>query len=333
MTPSIRAPTAVLVLLLAGGTLGYVAIEGWSLLDSVYMTVITITTVGFREVGELSPAGKLFTSGLILVGVGALAVAARNTFEALLARRVIYHRRMQMEIKRIDGHVVVCGYGRMGSTVCDDLAARGCRVVVVERDEERCRRLQERNMLHVQGDATDDATLAAAGLERATALAAVLRDDAANLFVTLTARTMNPGLAIVARASAEKSESKMLAAGATRVLNPYRNGGRLLVRQLLHPSVTEFFDVINSGQDPDLHLEEVTVAAGSSLAEVTLRDAPIRQELDIIVVGVRRPEGELLFNPSPDLAPRAGDVLIVLGRTENLAELEKAAMGPAVHGQ
>jgi len=233
-----------------------------------------------------------------------------------------------MEINRLRNHVIVCGYGRIGETVCAQLVSRGIRVVAIDRDESVEQRLDDRGILHIRGDATDDDVLQRAGIDRAQALAATLPHDADNLFVTLSARNMNPGLTIIARASNEKNKKKMMAAGATRVLNPYLNGGRLMARQLIHPPVTEFMDVITGELDARaLSLEEVQLQPGSPLAGVMLRDGPIRKEMDVIVVGVRKGGDDLIFNRPPDLAPDAGDVLVVLGSPDNLRRLERIAEG------
>ncbi len=322
-----RLAIAAFVALIGIGTIGYTILEGWPLLDSLYMTIITLSTVGFGEVHNLTPLGKVFTGGLILSGVGTLAYAATKATEALLERGVIRRRRMGMEIRRLDGHVVVCGYGRMGVTVVDQLHAREVPFVVIDKDPERIAELEGRGLLYVQGDATTDAVLAQAGVERARAMATVLANDADNLFVTLTARSVNRAMTIIARSSNEKNDRKMIAAGATRVLNPYLSGGRLLARQLLHPSVTEFIDAISQWADTDLALEEVRLEPTSSLAGVTLRDAPIRRELDVIVVGVRGGDGGMRFNPPPDLAPAAGDTLVLLGRRDNLRRVAALAEG------
>lgn len=325
MNPKVRIAIIFFVLLMIGGTIGYSLIEGWPLLDSLYMTVITLSTVGFGELRPLSPVGKIFTSGLILMGVGTLAYTATKITETILEKRLFHRRRIQMDIKRTSQHVIVCGYGRMGETVCNHLAQRGVPLVVIEKDKVRCGQLDRLGILHVLGDATDDSTLMEAGVQRAKALATVLPSDADNLFITLTARSLNNLLTIVARASNEKNEPKMLTAGSDRVLNPYRSGGRQMVRQLLHPAVTEFYDVISAGGKTELSLEEVELKEGSKLVGVSLRDAPIRKEMDVIVVGVRRPQEGLIFNPPPDLAPQVGDVLVALGRLENLRRLESMA--------
>ena len=327
MKQSVKVAITLFVLLMLAGTGGFMIIEGWSPLDSFYMTAITLSTVGFGEVEPLSPAGRLFTSVLILVGVGTLAYSLARVIEALVEQRVLHWRRVRMDMKQIKNHVIVCGYGRMGTTTCVDLAERRVPLVVIERDPAIGERLDQEGILYLVGDATDDAVLQEAGVQRAAALAAALPHDADNLFVALTARSLNKDLTIVARASNLKNEPKMLAAGATRVLNPYRNTGRQMARQLLQPAVTEFFDVITGGEETGLSLEQVEVQSGSSLVGVTLANAPIRSKMDVIVVGVRRRDKGLIFNPPSDLAPQVGDVLLALGRPENLRQLEKLAVG------
>lgn len=313
--------------LMIGGTLGYSWIEGWTLLDSLYMTVITVSTVGFGELRPLSGLGKAFTSVLILFGVGTLAYAVGKFTEALIERPMISARRMRMEIKRMRDHVIVCGYGRMGATVALLLQNQSTPIVVLEKDPTICERLARHHIPYIVGDATDDATLAEAGVQRAKSLAAALPSDADNLFVTLTARRLNPEMTIITRSTQQKNNSKMIDAGATRVVNPYRHGGRLMAQQLLQPNVTEFIDVISQWGGADLSLEEIQLQAGSSLVGISLREAPIRSELNVIVVGLRRPAQGFIFNPSPDQALEVGDIMIVLGRRENLRTLAQTASG------
>jgi len=326
-TKTVKPALVILSCLLVAGTIGYSFIEGWSLLDSLYMTIITLSTVGYRELAPLSTAGKLFTSMIIVFGVGTLAYALKAMVETLVERSSMIQRRMHMGIKRMSDHVIVCGYGRMGRTVVERLVSRGTPTVVIEKDAELIESIDPTQQLYVQGDATEDSVLVEAGVERAKALATVLSQDADNLFVTLTARGLNPRLIIISRAMNAKSEAKMLTAGATRVLNPYASGGRLMVRQLLEPSVTEFIDEIQEFEDPDICLEEIQVEEGSSLAGTMLKDSPIRRQTDVLVVGIRHGDQRAQFNPPADAAPQAGDTLLVLGKGENLRRLEQLALG------
>lgn len=313
--------------LLVFGTAGYMVIERWSVFDSLYMTIITISTVGYGELRPLSQVGKGFTSILILLGVGSLAFVASKMAEYLVEERVFHSRRIRMTIDKVQNHVIVCGFGRMGQTVVQNLRARGAPVVVIEKDPEVIRKIDEMGVLYLEGDATDDAVLQTAHVERARALASVLPGDAENLFITITARGLNPGLNIISRASWEKNESKMISAGATRVLNPYRNGGRLMVRQLLHPSVTEFMDAVTDIKVEGLALEEVQIQSGSRLDGVALKDSPIRSELDLIVVAVKQGSARMRFNPPSGQVLGANDVLVVLGAPPNLARMSELAEG------
>jgi voltage-gated potassium channel len=311
-------------LLILGGSLGYHLIEGWPLADSFYMTVITLSTVGYGEVHDLSAAGKLFTTLIIFVGVGTLAYTAGRFTETVLERGLLRGRRKRMELKRLRDHVLICGFGRMGAVVCHELQTRGIPFVVVEKDPAVLEQLEALEYRLVAGDATDDDALVRGGVHRARAVAAALPHDADNLFVTLTARSLNPDITVIARSSHPKNDTKMIAAGAARVLNPFLSGGRLMARQLVHPSVTEFIEGI-TGPGSQLGLEELQIPEGSPLDGVPLRNTPIRKEADVIVVGVRGQDGLVRFNPSPDLVLRAGEVLIVLGTRENLRALERLA--------
>jgi voltage-gated potassium channel len=327
MDRKVQVAMLLFLSLILVGTGGYSIIEGWPPIDSFYMTVIALSTVGFGEVHPLSSTGKVFTSVLIVIGVGTLAYALKRTTEAILERGLLRRRRLAMEIKRLSNHVVVCGYGRMGRVIANELKARSVPFVVVEKDTDALEHLEHKGYRFVKGDATDDNSLSEAGVERARAMATVLPNDSDNLFVTLTARNLNESLTIIARSSNPKNTKKMRTAGATRVLNPYLSGGRLIIRQLLHPSVTEFFEVISQWQETDIGLEEVVLADESPLVGVKLRDAPIRKEMDVIVVGVRGSDAGMRFNPHPDLALDAGDTLVVLGHQENLKRLTRLAEG------
>jgi voltage-gated potassium channel len=322
----IRNYAYIFAALISGGTVGYHLIEGWTFFDSAYMTIITLSTVGYGELRPLSPTGKMFTSALILFGVGTLAFTISRMTELLLERRLFYRRRLRMDINRLDGHVIVCGYGRMGKSVCDQLRHKGQSFVVIERDTQICESAYEEDrILHLLGDATDDTILERAGIEHASALATVLPGDAENLFVTLSSRKLNPKLTIVSRTSDTKNEAKMIAAGADRVLNPFNSGGRMMVRQLLQPTVTAVFDVLSDESSGDLSIDELKLGNDSPLIGTPLAQAPIRRDHDVIVIAIRREGDGLIFNPPGDLSPQSGDVLILLGRSEDLLDVEKVA--------
>lgn len=324
LTSNVIRAGIVFILLLIGGTAGYALIEGWTFLESFYMTVITISTVGYGEIRPLSAGGQLFTSVLILLGVGNLAYSAARVAEALLEKPLIAERRNRMEIRRMQRHMIVCGYGRVGATVASLLRANGADAVIIERDPAVCERLRQIKLPHVEGDATDDETLEEAGVRRARSLATCLSGDADNLFVALTARRLNPALTVITRASEDKNSSKMLDAGATRVVNVYRHGARLMAQQLLQPNVTDFIDGVSQWGSAGLTLEEIPLHEHSSLVGVPLREAPIRREMNVIVVGLRRAT-EFVFNPSGDHRLEPEDILIALGEDQNLKRLADLA--------
>ena len=328
--PRAKIALAFFAILIGVGTIGYRLIEGWRLTDCLYMTIITLATVGFGEVHPLSTAGRLFTSALILLGVGTLAYAATKTTEAIVERAHLRRRRrMLMDIRKLTNQIIVCGYGRMGRSIVAQLAARKIPHVVIERGPEPLADLEAYGILHVIGDATDDAILNEAGVQNARAVAAVLPNDAENLFVTVSVRTINPNITIIARSSSRKNHSKLLAAGATRVVDPYVYSSHVMVRHILHPAVTEFIDAITDASVAELELEEFQLAPASPLAGVALRDTPIRREMNVIVVGIRRGDRGLLFNPPADHVPEAGDIMIVLGQGEGLRRLAQLTEGRA----
>jgi voltage-gated potassium channel len=328
----VRVGLALFAAVLVGGTLGYVAL-GFSLLDAAYQTVTTVTTVGFREVRPLTTVGKVFTMVLILGGVG----TALYTFGMLLEvfiegelQDVFRRRRMARDIAGLSGHVIICGWGRVGKEIARFLSGAGETVVVVDRDPERLRTAAAH--LQVLGDATEDETLLRAGIERARALVAALNTDADNLFVTVSSRALRPDLVIIARARDEASEAKLLRAGATRVVNPQRIGGSRMAAFARQPHVVDFLDVVMHDGSLEFRLEEVAVPAGSPLAGCSLRDAQIRDRTGALVLAIRAPDGTFTTNPSPETAIRPGDILIAIGTSAQLAALRDAACTPPTEG-
>jgi voltage-gated potassium channel len=304
------------------GIVGYVVL-GFSLLDATYQTVTTVATVGFGEVQPLDDAGKVFTIILILVGVGTalytFSVVLETLFEGHL-RELFGRRRMEREIDAMDGHVIVCGWGRVGRAIGEELTAAHADLVVVDRDATR---VSETQLPAVIGDATEDRVLQQAGLGRARALVAALDGDAGNLFVTLSARTLRPDLFIVARARVEETEEKLRRAGADRVVNPQSIGGARIAAFILQPHVTEFLDVVMHDRGLEFRLEEMLVPADSPIAGSSIRDAHLRDRTGALVLALRDDSGRFNTNPSPDTRIEAGQVLIAIGTSSELEALER----------
>jgi voltage-gated potassium channel len=314
------------VLLLLAGTVGYIFIEDWPFIDALYMTVITLATVGFNEVQELSPVGRIFTMTLIIVGVGFVFYLAGSIIQFMVegrVREILGRRKLEKQLRKQKDHYIICGYGRVGGSICDLLASKPLGVVVIERNPERIARLSDRNLLYVAGDATDEENLIKAGVEKARGLLAVLKTDSDNVYVTLTARQLNPELFIIARGGEEKSENKLLAAGANRVVSPYLMGAHRIAQTILRPTVTDFLELTLMEKSRDIQMEEVPVHPSSRLIDVALQDSGIRQDLDLIIVAVRKPEGEMLFNPSSQTKLQGGDMVVAIGEKQNLERFEK----------
>lgn len=310
-------------MVLAIGTLGYV-ILGFTLLDAAYQAVTTVATVGFREVVPFGTAEKIFTMVLVLGGVGTTLYALGVVLESLVEGRLLGsfgRRRMDRNIAAMAGHVVVCGWGRVGRAVAATVTGHGGEVVVVDRDPTRVDGLP---YPYVVGDVTDDAVLRSAGVERARTLVAALDTDADNLFLTLSARALNPSLFIVARARVASTEPKLAQAGADRVVNPQSIGGARMAAFALQPHVAEFLDVVMHDGSLEFRLEEVRLPEGSPLAGLTLRSAHLRDQTGALVLALREPDGRFTTNPGPDTALCPGQVLIAIGTTAQLEALAGA---------
>ncbi len=322
----IRRALLALALVIVVGTVGYI-ILGFSVLDALYQTVTTVTTVGFREVRPLSAAGQLFTILLILLGVGTALYTLGVVLEGLIEghlRIQMGRRRMERNIDRMRDHVIICGWGRVGRSSAGYLHTTGCTVVVVDRDPVRLQGIEHANVL---GDVTDDAVLAAAGLERAHALIAALDSDADNVYVTLSARALRPDLIIIARARNDASKSKLARAGADRVVNPQLIGGRRMAAFALQPHVADFVDVVMHDESLDYRMEQVEIATGSALIDRCLRDAALDEKTGVLLLAVREdPAGQFLTNPSPDTRLKPGMILIAVGTSTQLDELQKLSL-------
>ena len=316
----------VFVLMVLGGATGYRVIEGWSFADGLYMTVITLSTVGYGEVQRLSANGRMFTMVLILLGVAFVFYLGGSLIRFMVEgriREILGRRKLERKVRTQKNHYIICGYGRVGSSVCESLLSKGLDIVVIERDPGRVEKLSEQNILHLAGEATDEESLIGAGVERARGLVAALKTDSDNVYVTLSARQLNPGMFIMARAGEEQAEKKMLAAGANKVVCPYRMGAHRMAQTILTPTVTDFLELTLVEANRDIQMEEMPVYPSSRLINVALQDSGIRQELDLIIVAVKKAEGDMLFNPSSQTQLQAGDTVITIGATENLQQLRR----------
>lgn len=321
-----RIQIALLAMLavVVAGSAGYVVL-GFSLLDAVYQTVTTVTTIGFREVRPLGAAGKIFTMVLIIAGVGTALYTFSVVLESLVEghlRHYFERRRMDRDIARMSGHTIVCGWGRVGRATAAYLAGLGAPVVVVDIDPER---VADIPYPALTGDVTDDEVLRTAGIMRARALVAAINTDAENVYVTLSARSLRPDLTIIARARTEASEPKLLRAGATRVVNPQRIGGQRIAAAALQPNVLEFLDVVMHDGGLEFRLEEIPVRAGSRLSGHTLQEASNGEAPGALVLALRGHDGTFLANPPTRTKVEAGCILIAIGTQQQLSVLQDAA--------
>jgi voltage-gated potassium channel len=321
---------AALALIAAFGTAGYVLLEGWPVLDALYMTVTTMTTVGYREVHPLSRAGLVFTMVLIVVGVGGALYLLTQVAELILDRRLragLRRRVMERSIGRLSGHIVVCGYGRFGRVVADELRRAGEPVVVVDLSTALEDELATTGLPFVIGTAASDETLERAGVARARAIVVATSSDADNVFITLAARELNPGIQIYARGESDAAARRLERAGACSVTSPFRIGGQRVAASILRPSVVDFLEIGRPRQGGEVDLEEVRVAAGSALVGRAVRDLEAEAS-GVRVVAVKRAGESMLLAPVAETTIGAGDHVVVIGSRAPLLKLaESAATG------
>ncbi len=318
-----------LVILIGGGTVGYAAIEGWSAFESLYMTVITLATVGYKEVHELSYEGKVFTIVLIVFGTGNIAYTIGSMIQFMVEgqlRKLLGRKKLQKQIQNLKGHYIVCGYGRMGKLVSREFASKPLPFIVVEQSSEACQRLEEDGHLFVQGDATHDDVLEKAGIRNAEGLITVVTSDSANVFITLTARGINHDLYILARASEDGAKTKLMRAGANKVVSPYTIGASRIAQAIIRPSVVDFIDIATGRENLELQIEEIKICSKSTLSGKTLINSGIRKELGLIIVGIKKNQ-QMSFNPDPATEIDTGDTLIALGEPDAITNLEVIALG------
>lgn len=318
-----------IIAVFAGGTAGYMAIEGWSYTEALYMTIITISTVGFQEVKALSDAGRLFTGVLILSGVLLIATGVNFIFSSIIEgtfAEVFRRQRMDKKISRMTEHFIICGLGVVGEDIVQEFIRTKAKFVVIEKDNGVMQQFinEYPKMLYVTGDATDDDQLKCAGIEKAKGIIAALGNDADNLYICLTARSLNPKLRIISRVLDSGSTDKLKKAGADYVFSPEKIGGVHLASAALRPTVMSFLDAIIRGEHINLVLDEVTAQAKSAVAGKTLRDSGISRNIGIVIPAIKSAElNKLTFNPSSDTVINPGDTLISFGTPDQLNQLKK----------
>jgi len=325
MEPRARVITSLglLASLLVVGVAGYMLIEGWDLLDALYMTVITATTVGFREVRPLSPAGMVFTMFVILFGVGVILYTLTSAVAFVVGGELAARlgvRRMKGRIDRLNEHYILCGFGRVGEEIAREFAHRKVAFVIVESNPEAIGRAAGQSHLVLEGDATSDAILEEAGIRRARCLLAVADSDAGNTYITLTAKSLNPGIFVIGRVGTPANEAKLRRAGADRVISPYILAGRRMALAATQPFVVDFIDTLAHGRHGDLILAEVEVRDGSGMAGLTVEEA-CRGASSITVLAVRSADGSVVVGARGQTPLAAGDQLILLGEEEELRAL------------
>ncbi len=323
-----RLKTSVLLLaaILLFGTLGYSGFEGMSPFEAFYMTVITISTVGFSEIKPLSPLGRAITVVVIVMGISTLTYTLGQVLRIFVEgelSRILGRRKLEHQIQAVRDHYIVCGYGRIGEIISCELARETTPFVVIEQDPAKLDQLEKLGLLYLEMDATTDEALIRAGIDRARGLVTAVTSDSDNVFITLTARGLRPDLFILSRASESKNESKLIRAGASRVVCPYLIGGRRMAQQLTRPTVVDFIDTAMVERGMGLRMEEEMIGADSALVGKTLVESRLRQEYGVIVVAIKPLSGQMIFNPLPNQQMAAGDVIVLIGKQEDLERLRE----------
>ena len=321
----LRYSLSMLIGIIALGTCGYYFVEHMPLFEAFYMTIITLSTVGFAEVIPLSQVGRAMTVIIIILGisVGAytIGVLVRALVEGELVK-IFGRRKMQKQVSGLKNHFIICGFGRIGRIVCSELNADNIDFLVIEQDPSVIEYIQTQKYLYLDMDATSEEALMQAGIMEAKGIVTAVNSDANNVFITMTAKSLRPDVFVLARASEEKNEGKLFRAGATRVVSPYLIGGRRIAQMLKKPTVVDFIDIAMMGSHLGLMMEEATIGNKSSLIGKTLIDSHLRKDYGVIIVAIKKLSGDMVFNPTFSEKLEAGDVIVVIGKKEDLKRMD-----------
>lgn len=312
------------------GTIGYVVIEGWSAWDAFYMTMVSVTTVGYREIHPMSRLGELWTVIVLLGGVATLFYTASTLMQIVVEGGLYAHytaRRFNRMLEQLSNHFIICGYGRIGSTIASEFQKQGVPYVIVDRDGHLVHSVIEGGGVAVEADASREDVLIKVGIHRARGLISAVSTDADNMYIVLSARVLRPDLFIIARVESEDAEPKLRRAGADRVISPYQLGAVQIAATALRPAVVDFMRLATSSERLDLAAEQIDIGEGAPFAGKKLKDTNLRQDFGVVVVAIKRASGHMQFNPSPDDSLHVGDQLVVLGNVDQLKALEAVARG------
>lgn len=320
-------PAILILMVILIGTIGYNIIEGWSILDSLYMTVITIFTVGFREINTPSIAGQIFTIFIILSGAGTAVFAFTRIGEVMFGGRIgefWWRKKMFKKIERLKDHYIICGHGRTGKLVRERLQEENMSFIVIDNHEDQLKELAaSKDCLYILGDATHEEVLLRAGIKRARGLTSLLPDDADNLYLTMTAKLIAPSLFVLTKVMEDEAEKKILQIGANKVVRPLKLSALKIAQSLVRPTLVDFMDLIIRRQELSLIMEEIVVNKKARITGSNLKECRIRETANVIVVAIKKPGQDLVFNPSPETEILAGDTLLVLGDKDSIVKFEQ----------
>ena len=304
------------ILLLTIGSAGFYFIGGekWSLIDSLYMTVITLSTVGYGEVHKLDDLAKVWSILLIIFGVTGIGALLRTINEEFIQSKLFWNKKMIKNISKLKNHYIICGYGRMGAVIARELDDKNQKFLIIENNEQKVEVIRSKGMLCINGDATSDEILQNAQIDKAAGVAVVLDTDQENLFVTMTIKTTNPDIFLLSRCAKEYNESKLLRAGANKVINPYKAGGHRMAEMLSKPQVEDSISVVSPKHaDLNLTLDEISLKKCKEYDNVTINDSKIRENYDVNIVGIIKDNGESIINPEPDTLLNTNDIILLIG--------------------